>query len=232
MDDDGSITPADRRRVLVDAAALSGAVGLVGISFGVLARATDIGVAKACAMSLLIFTGASQFAVLAVVGAGGSALAAAAGSILLGSRNGLYSVGLRPLHAREPWWRRAVATQLTIDETAGLAAAQRDEARARLAFWATGLMLYSCWNLGTLVGALAGAVLPEPDVLGLDAAFPAAFLTLLLPLLRRPAARRSAAVGVLLAVAAVPFLPAGAPILVGAAGVLAGLRGEHAEDGP
>lgn len=189
-----------------------------------LAAGAGLGVAKACALSLLVFTGASQFAAVGVVATGGGVLAATLGAILLGSRNGLYAVALRPLHRGQPWWRRAVAMQLTIDETAGLAAAQPDPRRARLAFWSMGLLLYACWNVGTLAGALAGSVLPDPRTLGLDAAFPAAFLSLVVALMRARPARAAALSGAALAVLTIPLLPAGIPVLVGALGVLVGLR--------
>jgi predicted branched-subunit amino acid permease len=190
----------------------------------VLAEGAGIGVGKTCALSLLVFTGASQFAAVGVIAGGGSAVAATVGAMLLGARNGLYAVALRPLHRGLPLWRRAVAAQLTIDETAGLAAGQADRRGARLAFWSMGLLLYTCWNVGTLAGALAGSVLPDPRTLGIDAAFPAAFLSLVVALVQSRPACAAALTGAALAVATIPLLPAGLPVLVGALGVLVGLR--------
>lgn len=209
-----------KRRILVDSLSLAGAVGVVGASFGVLARAAGLSVAKACALSLLVFTGASQFAAVAAVAAGGSAAAILGGALLLGVRNGLYAASLRHLRLRP----RLLAAHLTIDETTGMAVAQPEPEHARFAFWATGIALFACWNAGTLAGALAGNVLPDPETLGLDAAFPAAFAVLLAPLLRDPAARRAAVAGALIALAALPFVPAGIPVLIAALGVAAGLR--------
>src|SRR5690606_4064660 len=119
-------------------------VGLVGITFGVLARSAGLSVAKACTMSLLVFTGASQFAAVGVVGSGGSALAALGAAVLLAARNTLYGpvVGRA---VRGPLWSRLVQSQLVIDESAGLAAAQPDARSARRGFLAAGLGVFAFW---------------------------------------------------------------------------------------
>ena len=113
--------------------------------------------------------------------------------------------------------------QLVIDETTAMARAQDDPAAARHAFLATGVSVWVCWNLGTLVGALLGGGLGDPRTLGLDAMFPAAFLALLAPQLRRPGAPVAAVAGAVLAVALLPFTPAGVPVIAALAGVVPGV---------
>ena len=168
--------------------------------------------AQASATSLLMFTGASQFALVGVLGAGGSAAAGVAGALLLGSRNALYAVRLAHLlQLRGP--RRVVAAQLTIDESTAMATTA-PEPLARTAFWATGLTVYLIWNLTTLLGALGAARLGDPSRFGLDAVVPAAFLALLAPRLREREGLRIAITGALLAVLSVPFVPAGVPVLL------------------
>jgi predicted branched-subunit amino acid permease len=160
-----------------------------------------------------MFTGASQFAFVGVVGAGGSAWAGAATAVLLGSRNALY--GLRLSSVLEvAGLRRLVGSHLVIDETTAMAIARDDPAESRFAFWITGLILFCLWNLGTLIGALATQVLPDPKALGLDAAPPAAFLALIAPRLR---GREPIAIGLgaaVVALAFLPFVPPGVPLLI------------------
>ena len=156
------------------------AVGVFGVSFGVLASTSGLSVAKACALSLLVFTGASQFAAVSVVGRGGSSVAAIGGALLLAARNGVYGLTMAPILERG-LGRRLVASQLVIDESTAMATAQPDVPSARRAFWATGLAIYVCWNVGTLIGALGGGAIGHPETFGLDAAVPAGFLALLVP---------------------------------------------------
>jgi predicted branched-subunit amino acid permease len=168
---------------------------------------------QTCALSLLMFTGASQFALVGVIGAGGGVWAGAATAVLLGSRNALYGMRLATL-LDVRGWRRIAASQFVIDETTAMAIARDDPALSRYAFWATGFALFTLWNLGTLLGALATHAIPNPRVFGLDAAPPAAFLALLAPRLR---AREPMALALAAAVAALvllPFVPAGVPLLV------------------
>lgn len=171
-----------------------------------------------------MFTGASQFALVGVVGAGGSVWAGAATAALLGTRNALYGVRLSSLLGGRGW-KRVLAAHFVIDETTAMAIARDSATASRFAFWATGVALFTLWNLGTLIGAVATHALPNPKVLGLDAAPPAAFLALLAPRLR---AREPMAIAVLAAVVTLvflPFVPAGIPLLIVAAVVvLMGLR--------
>ena len=215
------------RGPLVASLTLSAAVGVFGVSFGVLAVAAGLSWAQACAMSLLVFTGASQFAAVGIVSAGGSPIAAVGSALLLAARNGVYGLAMSRV-VTGSLGRRLVAAQLTIDESTAMAAAQPDRRNQERAFWATGLGVYVFWNLGTLVGALAGRALGDPKVLGLDAAFPAGFLALLGPHLRKPGGRSAALFGAFAVLVLVPVLPAGLPILVAALATLVGLRSRPA----
>jgi 4-azaleucine resistance transporter AzlC len=198
------------------------AVGVYGISFGVLAVAAGMSIAQACAMSMLVFTGASQFAFVGVIAAGGGMLAAMAPAVTLALRNAVYGLSLAPL-LPSGLRHRAVAAQLVIDETTAMARAQDDPGQARRAFFATGISVWLCWNAGTLAGALLGSGLGDPRSLGLDAMFPAAFLALLAPQLRRPGAPTAAVAGAIVAVAVLPHAPAGVPVVVALLGILPGL---------
>jgi predicted branched-subunit amino acid permease len=194
------------------------ATGAYGLSFGAVASGVGLSVWQACATSLLLFTGASQFALVAVLGPGGSPVAGVLSALLLGSRNTLYAVRLAHLlQLRGP--RRILAAQLTLDESTAMATAA-PAGLERTAFFATGAAVYVFWNLATLLGALGAARLGDPGTLGLDAAVPAAFLALLAPRLREREALRVAIVGGLLALAAVPFVRPGVPVLIAALAVV------------
>jgi predicted branched-subunit amino acid permease len=197
------------------------AIGAYGLSFGAAAVTAGLSTLQACALSLLLFTGASQFALVGVVGAGGGALAAVAGALLLGTRNTLYAVRLSSLVPTRGA-RRLVAAQLTIDESTGMATGA-PPGLAPTAFWATGASVYVLWNLATLLGALGAARLGDPAALGLDAAVPAAFLALLAPQLRTRALGATALAGALVAAAAVPLTPPGVPVLLAGLVVLPAL---------
>ncbi len=198
------------RPIVRDAAGIGIATGAYGLSFGALAVAAGLSLPQACALSVLMFTGASQFAFVGLIG--GGPVAAVATAWLLGARNALYGLRLSALLPRR-------AAQFVIDESTAMAVSRDDP---RLAFWATGIAVFVCWNTGTLLGALAGAALSDPRTLGLDAAAPAAFLALLGPRLR--AARGVAALAAAAALVSVPLVPAGMPVLIAAAvAVLAAL---------
>lgn len=213
----------ERRRVLRQALSVGVATGAYGVSFGALSVAAGLDVWQTMALSLLMFTGGSQFALVGVLGAGGSGGAAAATAGMLGLRNGLYGLQVsRILQVRGV--RRLAAAQLTIDESTAVAIAQRDPAVQRLGFWATGLSVYLLWNAATLVGAFAGDALGDPRDYGLDAAAAAAFLGLLWPRLSGRTARLVAAAAVAVALLLSPVLPAGLPVLAAAGvAVVAGL---------
>jgi predicted branched-subunit amino acid permease len=210
--------------VVRDALGIGVASGAYALSFGAISTTAGLSLLQTCALSVLMFTGASQFAFAGVIGAGGSAWAGAATAALLGTRNALYGLRLTSL-LEVAGLRRIAASQLILDETTAMAIARDTPEAGRFAFWTTGLVLFTLWNLGTLVGALATQVLPDPKALGLDAAPPAAFLALIAPRLRgrEPIAIELAAGVVVLAL--LPFVPPGVPLLVVAVLVVAfGLR--------
>lgn len=216
---------SSRRAVLRQALSVSVATGLYGISFGALAVAAGLDLAQTAALSLLMFTGGSQFAFIGVVGAGGGPVAAVATAGLLGARNALYGAALAPLvGARGP--RGWAAAQVTIDESMAVATAQRDPRIARVGFWWTGLGVFLLWNTFTVAGALVGDALGDPSRWGLDAAAAAAFLGLLWPRLGGRRARAVAGGAVVVALVATPLVPAGLPVLAAAGvAVVAGWRG-------
>ena len=221
----GRDAPADASRSVVTASLLlSAAVGAYAVSFGVLGVQAGLTIAQTCAMSLLVFTGASQFAAVGVLSSGGSPFAALGGALLLAARNAVYGLAMSRV-LPEGRWRRLAAAHFVIDESTAMALAQAEPRRRVEAFWATGLGIFVCWNAGTLAGALVGDRLGDPAALGLDAAFPAGFVALAVPHLARSRGRTAGALGAALALALSPLLPAGAPILVAALAVLVGLRG-------
>ena len=209
-------------RTLSGAAGIGTAVGVYGVSFGVLAVAAGLSPAQACVMSMLVFTGASQFAFIGVLAGGGGSLAAIGPAVVLALRNAAYGLSLLPIlpgRLRD----RAIVAQLVIDESTAMAQAQDEPRAAWRAFLATGLSVWLCWNAGTLAGALLGGGLGDPRSLGLDAMFPAAFLALLAPQLRRPGAPVAAVAGAIIAIAVLPFAPAGVPVIAALAGVVPGV---------
>ncbi|PPK97964.1 putative branched-subunit amino acid permease [Kineococcus xinjiangensis] len=191
------------------------ATGLYGISFGALSVAAGLSVAQTCALSLLMFTGGSQFAFVGVVAAGGTGLSATAGAALLGVRNAFYGLQTSPLLGARGL-RRLAAAQLTIDESTAVAVAQDEPGERRRGFWAAGLAVFGFWNAMTLLGALLGDALGDPRRWGLDGAAAAAFLALLWPRLRQRRARAVGALAALVAVLLVPAAPAGVPVLAAA----------------
>jgi predicted branched-subunit amino acid permease len=204
-----------RAAVIRDALGVGIAVGLSGFAFGVTSAGAGLGVAQTCALSLLVFTGASQFALVGALGAGGSPLAAAAGAFFLGVRNAFYGLRLSGLLRLSPAVR-PLAAHWVIDETSAVALAQPDRASARLGFTVTGMSLYALWNLTTLLGALGASALGDPGAWGLDAAGPAVFLALLAPMVRGRQERAAAGLAVFLGLVCLPLLPAGVPVLVAA----------------
>jgi branched chain amino acid efflux pump len=209
-------------RTLRDAVGIGIAVGVYGISFGVLAVAAGLTPVQACVMSMLTFTGASQFAFIGILAGGGGALAAMGPAIMLAVRNAAYGLSLAPIlpaRLRDC----VVLAHLVIDESTAMARAQDDPGVARRAFLVTGLSVWLCWNAGTLAGALLGGGLGDPRTLGLDAMFPAAFLALLAPQLRRRGAPVAAVAGAIIAVSLVPVAPAGVPVIAALAGLVPGV---------
>jgi predicted branched-subunit amino acid permease len=214
-----------RPRIVRNAVGVGVATGAYGLSFGALAAAGGFSVLQACALSMLMFTGGSQFALVSTMSNGGSGIAGAATAILLGSRNALYGLRLSAL-LRVHGWRRTAGAQLVIDESTAMAIAQDTDRAARLGFYATGLSVFVLWNLATLVGALAAQALDDPSVFGLDAAAAAAFVALLAPRMRSRQTWIVAGGAMVVALVLTPFVPAGVPVLCAAlVAVIVGWRG-------
>lgn len=222
---------AERTGIIRDGIAVGIATGTYGISFGAVAVTAGLSVVQACALSLLVFTGASQFALVGVLAAGGAPMSGAMTAILLGTRNTLYGLRMAPL-LQWTGLRRVAAAQILIDESTAMAVNRGSTPAARVGFLSTGLAVFVLWNAATLAGALAGTAIGDPRTYGLDAAVGAAFLALLWP---RLSERRNRVVAVLAAAVAlglVPITAAGVPVLAAGgvallAGVLTGPRGER-----
>ncbi|WP_231928249.1 AzlC family ABC transporter permease [Devriesea agamarum] len=191
------------------------ATGLYGISFGALAVTSGLTLTQTMAMSLILFSGGSQFAFIGVISAGGAFLSAGLAALLLGVRNTLYAMALtRFLNLRG--LTKLLGALFTIDESVATSAAQTDPTASRAGFWSAGLWVYVWWNLMTLVGALLGNLLGEPRAYGLDAAAAAAFLGLLWPRLKNKDTIALAGAAAFIALITTPMLPAGIPILCAA----------------
>jgi len=217
--------PAQRRAIRRDALGIAVAAGVYGVSFGVLSVVSGLTPLQTCVLSLAMFTGASQFAFIGVIGSGGLPYSGVAAALLLGARNGLYGIRLAPAVGVRGL-RRFVAAQLVIDETTAMAIRHERDSDARTAFWSTGIALYVLWNLGTAIGALAGPVIGDPKTYGLDAAVPAAFVALLWPQLPDLASRLTAVMAVGVTISLVPVVPIGIPVLAaGLVAVVVGLTG-------
>ncbi|MEU2624707.1 AzlC family ABC transporter permease [Streptomyces sp. NPDC007157] len=211
----GEGEPKPDSAVVRDALGVGVAVGLSGFAFGVTSAGSGLGLLQTCALSLLVFTGASQFALVGALAAGGNPLTAAAGAFFLGVRNAFYGLRLSQVLAL-PRALRPLAAQWVIDETTAVTLAQPTRRAARIGFTVTGLSLYVLWNLTTLLGALGAKAVGDTGAWGLDAAGPAVFLALLAPMLKTTTDRAVAALAVLLGLGLLPVLPAGVPVLAAA----------------
>lgn len=209
------LDPRRRRQLVRDGLAVSVATGAYGISFGAIGVGSGLDIWQTCALSLLVFTGASQFALVGVVGAGGAPLLGAVSGLLLGVRNTLYGLRLAPLL---DWHglRRTAAAHLVIDESTAMSVTRDTTEEARVGFLTTGLGVFVLWNLATLAGAVAGEALGDPRDYGLDAAVGAAFLALLWPRLDTATHRIVAVVAAVVALGLVPFTAVGVPVLAAA----------------
>ena len=206
------------RATVTQSLSVSFTVGLYGTAFGAAGIAAGFSILQTCLLSLLTFSGASQFAVVGVMGAGGSAISGIATASLLGIRNGLYGLRMAPILGVSGL-KRIIAAQVTIDESTGVAIVQEDhgEKAMILGFWLTGFGVYFFWNLFTLAGALGAQAMGDPAAWGLDAAVPAAFLGLVWPRLHGKFERALAISAVVLSLLLTPFVAAGIPIIATAA---------------
>lgn len=207
----------ERRAAWRASLAVALAVSAYGISFGALAVASGLDILQTCVLSLVMFSGGSQFALIGVIASGGTAAgpAAIAGATLLGLRNGLYAIRVSPIIG-PGWAKRLLAGHLTIDESTAVATAQPTLPTQRIGFWATGGLIYVGWNLTTLIGAVLGDQLGDVRQWGLDAAAAAAFLGLVWPRLRAAQPIAVAVGAAVVAAALIPVMPQGVPVLIAA----------------
>jgi 4-azaleucine resistance transporter AzlC len=205
-----------------DILALGAASAFVGLSFGAIATAVGIPNWAVVGFSLFVFAGGAQFLAVALV-AVGNPVAAVFGGLLLNARHLPFGMAVADVLSGG-WGRRMIGSHLMVDESVAFALAQPDPRRRRAAYWLTGGTLFVCWQLGTVAGVAIGAEVGDPARYGLDAAFPAALLALLVPRLREAAGLRVAVVASVVAVAATFFVPAGLPVLLGLVGLLAAGR--------
>ncbi|MEY7972277.1 AzlC family ABC transporter permease [Saccharomonospora xinjiangensis] len=201
---------------------------LVGLSFGAITVGAGLPLWLPMLLSVVVFAGAAQFMFVGLVASGGNPVAAVVAALLINARHVPFGFAVADLLGRS-WASRLLGTHLMIDETVAFALAQRETERRRAAYWACGIGLFVTWNLGVVAGAVVGAAVGDTAALGLDAAFPAVLLALVLPALRDADTRRAVLVGVAAALASAPFVPAGLPVLFGLVGVLAALRTRHDE---
>ncbi len=202
------------RSVIIDSLGVGIATGTYGVSFGAISATSGLSVLQTCVLSLLVFTGASQFAFVGIIASGGNPFAGAFTAILLGSRNLFYGVSIAPrlgLSARA----RLASAHFVIDESTAMAVTRESKHQARLGFYWTGISIFVLWNLSTLAGALAGKAIGDPRTYGLDAAVGAAFLGLLWPRLASSQGRIVALIGSAVALGLVPVTSAGMPIIIG-----------------
>jgi 4-azaleucine resistance transporter AzlC len=201
-----------------DIAAIGLAVGFVGLSYGAIATASGLPAWAVIAMSVAVFAGGSQFMAVGMLAAG-SPIAAVLGGLLLNARHLPFGLAVADVLAGG-WGRRLVGTHLMVDEAVAFAMAAPDQARRRASYWLAGATIFVLWNLGTIAGVEIGAAVGDPARFGLDAAFPAALLALVMPRFTDPAARRVALVGATVAVVATFFVPAGLPVLLALVGLV------------
>ena len=187
-------------------------VGLYGAAFGAAGVTAGFSILQTCLLSILLFSGASQFAVVGIMGAGGAAISAIATATLLGFRNALYGLQMAPI-LKVKGIRRVFAAQITIDESTAVATLQDNDADRKRGFYLTGIGVYVFWNLFTLLGALGASAIGDPSVWGLDAAVPAAFLGLIWPRLKNKIQFVVSAIAITWALLLTPITPAGIPII-------------------
>ena len=199
--------PVDRTAVSV-----AFTVGLYGAAFGAAGVTAGFSILQTCLLSILLFSGASQFAVVGIMGAGGSAISAIATATLLGFRNALYGLQMAPI-LKIGGLKRVLAAQITIDESTAVATLQENDEDRKRGFYVTGIGVYIFWNLFTYLGALGASAIGDPSVWGLDAAVPAAFCGLIWPRLKNKTQFLVSAIAIVWALLLTPIAPAGIPII-------------------
>ena len=189
------------------------ATGVYGISFGALSVTAGFDIWQTIALSVLMFSGGSQFAFVAV---GFADLTTAATSAwLVGVRNGFYALSLAPV-LETKGVRKILAAQLTIDESAAVSTSRETLAEQRKGFWLTGISVFVFWNLATVMGAFLGQQIGDPETFGLDAAAAAALFALVWPRIQKTAGAIIAGTAIVGSVLFSLVLPSGPPVLIGA----------------
>ena len=211
------VVDAAERSILRDAATIAGATGIIGMSFGVLAVGKGISTTMTCGMSLLVFAGGSQFVLASA--AGTSLVTAVVAALLLNLRHVAYGLSIAPF-LRGNLLVRAISSHLVLDESTAYSLSQPEPRLSRRAFYAVGVLLFACWQIGTLAGALLGTSIGDPRRYGIDAAFPAALLAMLWPSLDSLPVRLAAVAGAVIAVGMTPVVSPGIPIMLAGLGVL------------
>jgi branched chain amino acid efflux pump len=207
------------RGTLRDIALVCLADAVVGVSFGAITVSGGLRPWVPISMSVLVFAGGAQFAAVGVLLSGGSPAAAIAAGLVLNGRLLPYGFAVADVLG-ERWRGRLLGAHVVVDESVAFALRPGSPERRRATFWTCGLALFACWNLAVVLGALAGTGIGNTGAFGLDAAFPAVALALVLPSLANRSTRNASLLGAIVAVAATPFLPAGLPVLLGLAGLV------------
>lgn len=222
----GATWEQTRSEIIRNALSIGIAVATYGISFGALGTTTGLSVAQTCALSILMFTGGSQFAVVSTLASGGTGFSAAMAAILLGTRNTAYSMRMTPIH-KAKGLKKLLASHLTIDESTAMGLAQDEKSfngnASRLAFWSTGLSVFVLWNSATFIGAIAATSIGDPKALGLDAAIGAGLFALVYPQIKNQGQLVVALGGALVAIGLASYVTPGIPII--AASIVAFIAG-------
>jgi 4-azaleucine resistance transporter AzlC len=206
-----------QRTLLRDAAAIAAAMVAVGASFGAIAIAYGLPVWVPFLMSTVVFAGGAQFLAVGLLAA--SPIAAVLAGLLLNARHLPFGMAIGSSMGNS-WRERLIGSHLMTDEVVAFTLAENEPVQRRRTYWLIGITLFTSWNIGTALGVLLGTAVGDYESLGLDAAFPAALIALILPSLRDRPTRLVALTGAAVAVAATPVLPAGLPVLCALLGLL------------
>ncbi|WP_020672589.1 AzlC family ABC transporter permease [Amycolatopsis nigrescens] len=195
----------------------------VGVSYGAIAVSSGFQIWVPMLLSVLVFAGAAQFMFIGIVASGGNLVAAVLAGLLVNARHVPFGFAVGDLLG-DRWPARIAGSHLMIDEAVAFALARPDREQRRAAYWTCGVGLFVCWNAGVVAGAFAGTAITDTDAFGLDAAFPAVLLALVLPSLKDRRTRLAVLIGVVAALATTPFLPSGLPVLIALTGMLVAVR--------
>ncbi len=202
--------------------------GVVGLSFGAITVGAGLPMWLPMLLSLVVFAGAAQFMFVAIMASGGNPVAAVVTGLIVNTRLIPMGFAVGDVLAGQSTFRRLLGSHFLLDENVAFVITQKDPHRRKAAYWACGVALFACWNIGVLIGAFGGSIITDTNAFGLDAAFPAVMLALILPALNDGPIKRAAFTGAVIALVTAPFLTAGVPVLLALAGVLASLGGDKA----